>query len=426
MILLKVQPLRFQLLALAAALTGCVTERKNPPVATPDRAYVEYWPAPQGSNKLRVAVKDLIDVKGHVTSAGSEFLATTSKPAERDAACLAGFRAAGVHFVGKTNTSEFAVAPSGLNEFYGTPLNPIGNGKLIPGGSSCGSAVAVAKHTADIALGTDTAGSIRTPSACCGIAGLKTTHGLIPLEGVYPISPLRLDTVGPMARDVNGLVKGMDLLQPGFAGRYHSAAAAKPGAARIRVGRLYLDKTRKSIDEAIDAALSKAGFEVVKLDAKFLEQWKQATADADTIAASEAWLYDQKFRKEPKVKIRTKAVVALGEFQYHNSFPEARGRIAQWKAAVAAQLQHVDVIALPTLKNVPPKLPRLGSTPVFELRITSLQNTSAVNLAGNPAVAIPVPLHDRNVPVTSLELIGRPRGEAALLNVARLAEAAQR
>lgn len=413
-------------LAVGLAFSGCVLERKNPPVATPDRAYVEYWPAPQGSNKLRVAVKDLIDIKDHVTSAGSEFLATSSKPAERDAACLAGFRAAGVHIVGKTNTSELAVAPSGLNEFYGTPRNPIGDGKLIPGGSSSGSAVAVAKNTADIALGTDTAGSIRTPAACCGIAGLKTTFGLVPIRGVYPISPLRLDTIGPMARDVNGLVKGMDLLQPGFAGQYHAAVAARPEAARIRVGRLYMGKTRKSIDEAIDAALAKAGFEVVKLDEKFLKAWQQASKDADTIAASEAWLYDQKFRGEAKVKLRTKAVVALGDYQYHFIYHEARGRIAEWKAAVAAQLRRVDVIALPTLNNVPPKLPRLGSTPVFELKVSTLQNTSAVNLAGNPAVAIPVPLHDRRIPVTSLELVGKPNGEAELLSIARLAEAAQR
>ena len=103
---------------------------------------------------------------------------------------------------------------TGVNPWYGTPVNPL-DPRLVPGGSSSGSAVAVATGEADVAYGTDTGGSVRIPSACCGTAGLKTTWGRVPLDGVWPLSP-SFDTVGPMARDVAGLVLGMELLEPGF------------------------------------------------------------------------------------------------------------------------------------------------------------------------------------------------------------------
>src|SRR5258707_8697714 len=105
--------------------------------------------------------------------------------------------------------------PIGTNPWFGNPVNPL-DPALIPGGSSSGSAVAVANDDADVAYGSDTGGSVRIPSACCGTAGLKTTWGRIPLEGVWPLSP-SFDTLGPMARDVAGLVTGMQLLEPGFA-----------------------------------------------------------------------------------------------------------------------------------------------------------------------------------------------------------------
>src|SRR6201997_1895854 len=150
-----------------------------------DRAFIDYWP-PKKKQQLRLAIKDNIDMKGVVTTAGSEYLAKTSQAATRDAQCLAIARERNVEIVGKTNLSEFAVAPSGINDFFGTPKSPLSKrSKLIPGGSSSGSAVAVASGLVDIAFGTDTAGSIRVPAACCGIVGLKTTFGLVSLKGVF-------------------------------------------------------------------------------------------------------------------------------------------------------------------------------------------------------------------------------------------------
>src|ERR1700716_730873 len=256
-----------------------------------DRAFIVYWPPPKESKRLRLAVKDLIDMKGVVTTAGSEYVARTSLAALRDAQCLAIARRRNVQIVGKTNLSEFAVAPSGINDFFGTPRSPLSRrSKIIPGGSSSGSAVAVASGMADVAFGTDTAGSIRVPAACCGIVGLKTTFGLVSMKGVVPVEPKHLDTVGPMAKDVDHVVQGMDLLQNGFAARYRTAVAAKPLAKRIRIGRLYLSGTDPKIDKAIDEALARAQFRVIPLDQAFKAKWNQAKKDGDTVAAAGAWI----------------------------------------------------------------------------------------------------------------------------------------
>ncbi len=402
-------------------LGGCASPHGRTGTDTRDKAFIQYWPPPPNAKGPRIAVKDLIDMKGLVTTAGSEFLEKNSPPAKQDAACLAITRERGVPIVGKTNVTELAVGVSGINEYYGTPVNPLGR-HLIPGGSSCGSAVAVANGTADIALGTDTAGSIRVPAACCGIVGLKTTYQLVPIKGVYPIAPTNLDTVGPMARDVAGVAQGMDLLQRGFASRYRSARAARPAAAGITVGRLYVKGTDSKIDRALDAALAAAGFRVVTLGDAFREKWERAEKDGRTVAAACAWEYDQQFNHQPGVTLRTKAVFALGALQYKTAYPKALLRRGSWSTELDKELSRVDFIALPTLKRLTPRIGLLGGTPAFEAAVLAMQNTVAVNLAGNPALALPLRL-ERGSAVTSLQLIGKRFGEAELLNAGRLFEA---
>ncbi|HEX8897985.1 MAG TPA: amidase [Chthoniobacterales bacterium] len=410
---------------LLTGLGGCAIPSVRPKSATRDKAFIEYWPPANNSSKLRLAVKDLIDMKGVVTTAGSEFLAKHSPPATRDASCLAIARRSGVQLVGKTNLSELAVAVSGLNAYYGTPRNPMDGGR-IPGGSSSGSAVAVANNEADVAFGTDTAGSVRVPAAACGVVGLKTTFGLVPLDGVYPIAPKYLDTVGPMAKDIAGTVRGMDLLQAGFSGRYKQAVAAKSSAQSIRVGRLYINGTNPRVDRAVDDALAATGFKVVNLSPEFTKKWDQAQKDAATIAAVGAWKYDRKLQAESQVTIRTKAVIATGGAQYPEAYRAALRRQSAWKAELARALVAVDFIALPTLKNIPLHMPLFGGTIAFEARALALQNTQAVNFAGAPALAMPIPVAHASVPRTSLQLIGRPLAEAQLLNAGRLVEAAVR
>jgi len=406
-------------------LSGCAVVHGHPTQGPKNRAFIQYWPAPEGSQQLKLAIKDNIDLKGVVTSAGSEYLQKNSPPAAKDAACLANVRRSSVHIVGKTNLSEFAVSPSGTNDYFGTPTNPFNKlWKLIPGGSSCGSAVAVADGQADVAFGTDTAGSIRVPAACCGIVGLKTTHGSIPLDGVFPIETEHLDTVGPMAKDIAHTVIGMDLLQSGFAQRYASATAAKPIGRGIRIGRLKLKNTYPKIDEAVDNALEKAGFRVIKLSDDFRKKWEQATLDGDNVAATGAWLNDGKYRFKIGVTNRAKSVMGVGQLSYQTSYQSALARREEWQNTLRAIFRKVDFIAVPTMKSTPSMIPPNFGYGVLEAVMLKLQNTVAVNFAGNPALAMPVPMPGAMVPFASLQLIGPPQSEAQLLNAGRIVETA--
>src|SRR5580658_10038363 len=223
---------------------------------------------------VRLAVKDLIDMEGELTTAGCRAVAARAVPAVADAACLAGARAARARIVGRTNLHELALGVTGVNPWYGTPVNPL-DPRLVPGGSSSGSAVAVATFEADVAYGSDTGGSVRIPSACCGTAGLKTTWGRVPLRGVWPLAP-DFDTIGPMARDVAGLVLDMELLEPGFVAEER---------ARFRVGRLRLDAD-PVIDAAVDGALAVSGWDVSEIE---LPRWFEATAAAGLLLVAAAW-----------------------------------------------------------------------------------------------------------------------------------------
>jgi amidase len=409
-------------LTLSLLLSGCFNPFTHP-TATSDRAFIVYWPPAKNEKGLRLAVKDNFDLKGTITTAGSQYLATRGQPAQSDAACLALVRQQNVIIVGKTNLSEFAVAPSGFNQYYGIPKNRLSRKlKLIPGGSSSGSAVAVQSGLADVAFGTDTAGSIRVPAACCGVVGLKTTFGLVPLQGVFPIDPQYLDTVGPIARDIAHLVQGMDLLEKGFAAQYEKAVARKPLGRQIRIGRLYLAGTDHRVDQAIDAALAGAQFQVITLSESLRAAWEQAKRDGNTLAAAGAWLNDGKYIGRPGVSAKTEAILALGEYEYSVNYQGALKRRAVWQAELQKVFKTVDFIAVPTLQILTPASPPLGSTAVFEAQMLSIQNTTPINLAGNPAVAIPVPVDNRAVPRTSLQLIGPPLSEARLLNAGRLVE----
>src|ERR1700758_2875055 len=148
----------------------------------------------------RLAGKDCIDVAGLATRAGCPVVAEMAERAETDAAAVASARMSGARIVGKTALTELCWSASGVNHWAGTPVNPR-DPRRVPGGSSSGSAGAVATGEADVSLGTDTGGSVRIPAACCGVTGLKTVRGRVPVKGVYPLAP-SLDTVGPIGRDV--------------------------------------------------------------------------------------------------------------------------------------------------------------------------------------------------------------------------------
>jgi len=401
-------------------LNSCADLHKGRPHDQSNHAFISYRPAPPGDKRVRVAVKDLIDLKDEITTAGSEYISKHSRPAVHDAEGIRGLRRDDVVIVGKANLTELAVSVAGINEYYGTPENPLDRfRKIIPGGSSSGCAVAVASGMADIAIGTDTAGSIRVPAACCGIYGLKTTFGLISMEGVVPISPEYLDTMGPLAKDIPHLAKGMDLLTPGFEARYQQVVASKPEGQNVRIGRLYLDGTSPAIDEAIDAALRAKGFQIIKLSDEFKKEWETADKHGRVVAASSAWLSAKRYEDKVGVTARTKATIFLGEIEHKTNYAKALAARPHWQSVLRETFKTVDLIALPTMQMLPPSFPMVGGTPLFEAYIFGKQNTVGVNYAGNPALAVPVHVRRKRLPA-SLQLVGPPLGEAQLLNAGRI------
>jgi len=407
-------------LLLMCLVPGCnISPDKSP---TKDCAYTYYWPTGDDTHKVRLAVKDLIDMKGVVTTAGSEYLAKHGTPATKDADCLKLARQRkDVQIVGKTNLSEFALRASGMNDYYGTPVNPLDRGR-IPGGSSSGSAVAVANGTADVAFGTDTCGSIRVPAACCGVCGLKTTFGMISTKGIFPISPTHMDTVGPMAKDVAHLVTGMDLLQAGFESKYRAAVSSHPDPKKIKVFRLYLNGTDKKIDKAIDDALAAAGFNVVAVAKEFATNWAKAEKDGQTLAQVDAYRNDHQYMDKADVQGATKTVIFSGKIASESKYCDALLDQDAFKARLKEIFTQVDFIVLPALQQAPLHKPLIGGNIVFELRALSLQNTEPMNLVGNPALVVPVPVKGLDVPVTGMQIVGPYYSEAKLLNAGRLIE----
>lgn len=347
----------------------------------------------------RLAVKDAIDMAGLVTTAGCRAVAETALPAARDAACLAGARAAGARIVGRTNCHELTLGVTGVNPWLGTPTNPL-DPVLIPGGSSSGSAVAVASGEADVALGTDTGGSVRIPAACCGVAGLRTTWGRIPLDGVWPLAPT-LDTVGPLAAGMAGVALGMALLEPGFG----------PGAVPRRVGRIRVP-AEPAVDLAVDRSLGAVGWEVEHLT---VPEWAAVGGACGLLLVAEAWSTHRALAEARPDGISADVLRRLhqGRDAAPEALAEARALGAAWMTTVDAWWTDVDVVATPTLAILPPPLDRGDRLLAPEARCTL-----PASLAGLPALAVPVPT-DGPLPA-SLQLIG-PAGSEEMLVAAGLA-----
>jgi len=357
----------------------------------------------------RLAVKDCIDVEGLPTTAGCQVIAEQANPAPADAPVVAAARRAGARIVGKTSLTELCWSASGVNPWSGTPANPL-DPRRLPGGSSSGSAVAVAAGEADVALGTDTGGSVRIPAACCGIAGLKTTWGRVPLDGVYPLAS-SMDTVGPLGVDVAAVELGMRLIDPGFAG-----ASAEPPA---RVGRIR-PAPDLGVDPATDAAVDAAlvtltGLQVTDVtgfDFRAVNEAGNVSIDVEAYQAN-AYLLPRLDQLAPHNR---RSMTEAAQITAEEAAEAARVR-QETRDWFAAALDRHPVLALPTLTGAPPLIGERG------MSLTVL--TMPANLAGLPALSLPVPGGPAGLPA-SLQLIGPPGGEERLIALGRVIEAALR
>jgi amidase len=354
----------------------------------------------------RLAVKDCIDVAGLPTTAGCPVVAEMAERAEADAAVVASAREGGALIAGKTSLSELCWSASGINHWAGTPVNPR-DPRRLPGGSSSGSAVAVAVGEADVALGTDTGGSVRVPAACCGVAGLKTTHGRISVKGVYPLAP-SLDTVGPIGPDVAAVELGMRLLEPAF---------QVPGTpVPLIAGRIEIPGGIGEADPAVEAAVDRA-LEAAGIDVTRVPGWDGGAAlsaigviiDSEGFRAN-AYLMPYLRQLSPHVRRNLERGARLTRAD--------RAAAERTRTAVGTEFEKLladfPVLVLPTLLRQPPLLGEQGYP------LTAL--TAPVNLAGLPALALPVPAPGGLI--ASMQVIGAT--EERVLAFGRVIEAAIR
>lgn len=372
--------------------------------------------APSAYAGIPVTVKDLFDVRGQVTRAGSRALA--GEAAKRDAPVVAGWRAAGLIPIARTNMTEFAFSGLGINPHYGTPANPWDreHGR-VPGGSSSGAAVSVTDGMAHGALGSDSGGSCRIPAAFCGLVGYKPTQSRLPRTGMIPLS-ITLDAVGVIGRSVRCCMI-LEALARNGAPRDPAIAERPP---RLAVPRNYLfDDIEPAIADSFERALGRlraAGAAITELELPPLDRIAGMNARGG-FAAAESWAWHRALIAEhaadydPRVLSRIRRGEALTEVDV-TRLREQRTRLI---ADVARSLDGYDAFVVPTVPIVAPRLAALAEDDEYaRINLLALRNPTAVNLLDGCAVSLP--MHEPGEPPAGLMVAGATDTDAAIMAIA--------
>jgi aspartyl-tRNA(Asn)/glutamyl-tRNA(Gln) amidotransferase subunit A len=369
-----------------------------------------------------VSIKDLFDVAGEVTSAGSPVLAAEGKPAARDALVVRRLRQAGAVIVAKTNMTEFAFSGIGANPHYGTPGNPADR-KRAPGGSSSGGAVSAADGMCEIAIGSDTGGSCRTPAAFCGIVGYKPSKQRIPTDGAFPLSNT-LDSIGPMARTVERCAMA-DAVMAGEARETLEPAAL----AGLRIG-IVQGMALENLDEPVARSFARAvellGKAGVRLSDETIHEFdgmNDVNAHGGGITPAEAYaVHRERLERrgddiDQNVRRRIERSRNVSAADYITMI-RRRGELVR---AMDTRMADVDVLALPTSAVVAPVLAELAAPDEFARRnAMSLRNTTPWNFFDCCAISLPLPCGS-DLP-TGLMLVARNGHDARLFRIAAAVE----
>ncbi len=335
---------------------------------------------------MPVSIKDLLDVAGETTLAGSVVL-EGRPPAAADAPVVARLRAAGAAIIGKTNMTEFAFSGVGINPHYGTPANPV-DPTRIPGGSSSGAAVSVAAGLCVAAIASDTGGSIRIPAALCGLVGFKPTMRRVPTAGTVPLSPT-LDTLGPIAASVadclavDGLVADQPLSPPQL---------SLDGLKFAVPEDVVMDDIDDHVARAFTATLSKlsaAGAEIIEVPMKMFSDAREINRFAPI--ESHAWHQSLLAAAEVRYDHRVAQRIRMGAGSTADDLRRLRAARSEWIAQVERALRGFDAMLMPTVPIVAPRTEALlaSDEAFFEANRLLLRNPSLINLLDGCALSLP-------------------------------------
>jgi aspartyl-tRNA(Asn)/glutamyl-tRNA(Gln) amidotransferase subunit A len=370
-----------------------------------------------------ITIKDLMLTRGMPMTAGSRAFGEglhVTRDGEREAKVVTRLRRAGAIVIGKTNLNEFAFGVTGENAHFGDVPTPWNHAHMA-GGSSSGSAAALAAGIGYGSVGTDTRGSIRIPAANCGISGLKPTHGLVPTDQVYPLAP-SLDHTGPMARSVADLARMLDVMVGSRAGRYGAALERSAGGKRLGVPIGYFGDLDPEVEAHVRAAigvLAKAGMSVVEVQVPDLEVVLRASA---VIANCEAIaIHDDQLKRSREGY----SGAVLGRLDKAYSFTAIDlVRAEQTRSVLAREYRRlfrsVDCMIAPTLPGLPAEI---GST---NMRVAGGRDVWVVdascrfmapqNMTGTPALSIPCGFSRGGLPI-GLQIWGAVGSDADVLAV---------
>jgi aspartyl-tRNA(Asn)/glutamyl-tRNA(Gln) amidotransferase subunit A len=368
-----------------------------------------------------VTLKDLFDIAGEVIRAGSKVLADEGTIAETDAPVVQRLRAAGAVIVARTNMSEFAFTGIGINPHFGTPGNPADRARA-PGGSSSGAGVATADDMCEIAIGSDTGGSVRIPASLCGVVGFKPSRQRVPTAGAFPLS-YTLDSVGPLAKSVARCA----LADAVMAGEAPWALEAAP-LAGLRLGvaqGMPLDNLDETVSARFAAALDRmkrAGAHLSDEKLPLLDGMMQALSRASILVAEVYAIHRERLARrgddiDQIVRGRIEKGREISSADYINVVRER----AQLIRAMDARLADIDALVMPTTATVAPRIDEVSEPKAFMGRnALLLRNTTIVNFFDLCAVSVPIP-RAGGLPC-GLMLIARNGVDRRLLRIAAAVE----
>lgn len=369
---------------------------------------------------VTVSIKDLVNIAGQVTTAGSQVLA--DNVAATDAPVITRLRNAGAVIIGKTNMHEFALGTTCEDSGFGPVRHPL-DPTRSPGGSSGGSAVAVATGMSDMSVGSDTGGSIRIPASICGVVGLKPSVGDVPTTGTIPLSST-FDHVGPITRTVSDAAAMWRVL----ADRPQDVVAP-PEARGLRLavlGGYFMQPLQTEVRTAFDHACDRLRGAGVAIGSRLIDHTDTILDTYVRIVLSEAAVWHAKYLDARATSYRptVRARLRAGRDFTATEYLGAHEACEAFRDAIDEALDGLDALILPTL---PILAPTLGDAELVidgaavPIRAAMLRNTQLFNMTGHPAISLPMQMPAGTLPA-GLQLVGRLGDTATLLAIAATCE----